>query len=144
LGGLEYGERTEFDSELNLFRGPAFMADGISQYPDFWAKSMPGSGHILKWPQHNPDKKVAVGIGLPMHVLSIQCINYQAYVLAARMQQELGLPVDKTLLEKAARLKAAINKHFWREDAGTYRYIVDPFGGSDQQEGWGKTLAILF
>jgi hypothetical protein len=105
---------------------------------------MPGSGHILKWPQHNPDKKVAVGIGLPMHVLSIQCINYQAYVLAARMQQELGLPVDKTLLEKAARLKAAINKHFWREDAGTYRYIVDPFGGSDQQEGWGNTLAILF
>lgn len=144
LGGLEYGERTEFDSELNLFRGPAFMADGISHYPEFWAKSMPGSGHILKWPQHNPDKKVAVGIGLPMHVLSIQCINYQAYVLAARMQQELGLPVDKTLLEKAARLKAAINKHFWREDAGTYRYIVDPFGGSDQQEGWGNTLAILF
>ncbi|MDA1120918.1 MAG: hypothetical protein O2887_10595 [Bacteroidetes bacterium] len=144
LGGLEYGERTEFDSELNLFRGLAFMGDGISQYPDFWAKSMPGSGHIMNWTQHNPDKKVAVGLGLPMHVLSIQCLNYQGYVLAARMQQELGLPVDKTLLEKAARLKAAINKHFWREDAGIYRYMVGPFCVSDQQEGWGNTLAILF
>jgi hypothetical protein len=144
LGGLENGERTEFDSELNLFRGLAFMGDGISQYPDFWTKSMPGVGHIIKWTQYNPDKKVAVGLGLPMHVLSIQCLNYQAYVLAVRMQQELGLPVDKTLLEKAARLKAAINKHFWREDAGIYRYIVDPFGGSDQQEGWGNTLALLF
>lgn len=144
LGGLEYGERTEFDSGLNLFRGLAFMGDGISHYPDFWTKSMPGVGHIIKWPQYNPDKKVAVGLGLPMHALSIQCINYQAYVLAARMQEELGLPVDKTLLERAARLKAAINKHFWREDAGIYRYIVDPFGGSDQQEGWGNTLAILF
>ena len=144
LNGLEYGERTEFDSALNLFRGPAFMGDGISQYPDSWAKSMPGVGHIIKWPQHHPDKKVAVGLGLPMHVLSIQCINYQGYVLAARMQQELGLPVDKTLLEKAARLKAAINQHFWREGAGIYRYMIDTYGGSDQQEGWGNTLAMLF
>ncbi len=144
LGGLEYGERTEFDSELNLFRGPAVGGDGISTYPDFWAKSMPGVGHIVKWLQFNPDKKVSVGLGLPMHALSIQCINYQAYVLGARMQQELGLPVDKTLLEKAARLKVAINKQFWREDAGLYRYLVDPFGGSEQQEGTGNAYAILF
>ncbi len=56
--------------------------------------------------------------------------------------QTCALPIS--LLEKAARLKAAINKHFWREDAGIYRYMVGPLCVSDQQEGWGNTLAILF
>jgi len=144
LGAFDYYEPNEFDPELNLFRGPAIIGDGISSYPDFWVKSLKGVGHIKKWPEHNPDKKATVGLGLPMHALSTNCINYQAYLVASRMQQELGLPVDKTLLEKAERLKAAINKHFWREDAGTYRFLVDPFGGSDQQEGFGNTFAILF
>jgi hypothetical protein len=144
LGSFAHYERMEFDPQFGLFRGPAILCDGISSYPDFWVKGLTGKGHIVKWPENHPDKKAPVGLGLPMHALSTQCINYQAYLVAAKMQRELGLPVDPALEEKAARLKAAINKHFWREDAGLYRYLVDPFGGSDQQEGFGNTFAILF
>ena len=144
LSTLDHLEHYEFDPEKNLFRGPAVGGDGISNYPDVWAQSMPGVGHISKWPEHNPDKKVSAGLGLPMHALSTQCSIYEGYVLAASMQRELGLPVDKSLQERAARLKAAINKHFWREDAGIYRYLVDPFGGCDQQEGMGIAYAVLF
>jgi len=144
LGAFDYYERNEFDHELNLFRGPAVIGDGISSYPDFWVQGMTGVGHIKKWPQYHPDKKAPVGVGLPMHALSTNCVNYRAYLLAARMQQELGLPVDSILQEKASRLKTAINRRFWREDAGVFRYLVDPFGGSDQQEGFGSTFAILF
>ena len=107
-------------------------------------KDTPGVGHIRKWPEHHPEHKIPTGLGLPMHVLSTNCVNYQAYRTAALMQRELGLPVDASLEQKAARLKAAINQHFWRESTGLYRYIVDPFGGSDQQEGFGNTFAILF
>jgi hypothetical protein len=141
---LDHLERYEFDAEKNLFRGPTIGGDGISQYPDVWAQSMPGVTHIGAWMEHNPDKKVAVGLGLPMHALSTQCSIYEGYLLAGKMQRELGLPEDATLLEKAGRLKAAINKHFWREDAGIYRFLVDPFGGSDQQEGLGNAMAVLF
>jgi hypothetical protein len=144
LGSFAHYERMEFDPQYGLFRGPAILCDGISAYPDFWVKGLTGKGHIVKWPENHPDKKAPVGLGLPMHALSTQCINYQAYLVAAKMQRELGLSVDPALEEKAARLKAAINKHFWREDAGLYRYLVDPFGGSDQQEGFGNTFAILF
>ncbi len=144
LAAFEHMEREEFDAKLNLFRGAAVIGDGISSYPDFWVKDTPGVGHIRKWPEHHPEHKVPTGMGLPMHVLSTNCVNYQAYVIAALMQRELGLPVDTSIEQKAARLKAAINQHFWREDAGLYRYIVDPFGGSDQQEGFGNTFAVLF
>lgn len=144
LGAFEHYEKNEFDPELNLFRGPALICDGISSYPDFWAQGLTGKGHIIKWPEVHPDKKVPVGLGLPMHALSTNCINYQAYLVAAEMQEELGLPVDTALAGKAGRLKNAINKHFWREDAGIYRYLVDPFGGSDQQEGFGNAFAVLF
>ena len=142
--GLAHSERNEFDPKLNLFRGPAIIGDGISAYPDAWAEAVKGAGHVMRWPQLNPDKKSDTGYGIPIHALSTQCMAYEAYRLAARMQHELGLPVDAALEEKAARLKVAINKHFWREDADTYRYLVDTYGGSDAQEGFGNSVAILF
>ena len=144
LSTLDHLERDEFDAGKNLFRGPTIGGDGISNYPDVWAKSMPGVTHIGAWMEHNPEKKALVGFGLPMHALSTQCSIYEGYLIAGRMQRELGLPEDPTLQQKAARLKAAINKHFWREDAGIYRFLVDPFGGSDQQEGLGNAMAVLF
>jgi len=144
LTSIAFFERNEFDSTLNLFRGPAMGGDGISTYPDIWTQSMKGIGHIKRWPEFNPDKKVPVGLGLPLHALSTNCANYEVYRLAARMQEELGLPVDPTLRQKAERLKAAINQHFWSEDLGRYRFLVDPYGGSDQQEGTGHAFAVLF
>lgn len=144
LGGIAYSERNEFDSQLNLFRGPAIIGDGISAYPDVWAEAVKGAGHVMRWPQFNPDRKVATGYGIPMHALSTQCMAYQAYRIAAQMQNELGLTADTLLEEKAARLKDAINRHFWMKEAGTYRYLVDTYGGSDAQEGFGNSAAILF
>ncbi len=144
LSTLDHLERNEFDADKNLFRGPTIGGDGISNYPDVWAKSMPGVTHIGAWMEHNPDKKAAFGLGLPMHALSTQCSIYEGYLLAGKMQRELGMPVDPGLQEKARLLKEAINKHFWREDAGIYRFLVDPFGGSDQQEGLGNAMAVLF
>jgi hypothetical protein len=144
LGGLAHSERNEYDAKLNLFRGPAIIGDGISAYPDTWAEAVKGAGHVMRWPQLNPDKKLATGYGIPIHALSTQCMAYEAYHLAARMQRELGVAVDAALEEKAERLKVAINRHFWREDAGTYRYLVDTYGGSDAQEGFGNSVAILF
>ncbi len=79
-----------------------------------------------------------------MHALSTNCLYYEAYVLAARMAAELNLPPDPNWIGKAAALKAAINRHFWMPDAGRYRYLVDPFGGCDYQEGMGHSFALLF
>ncbi|MEX1118541.1 MAG: hypothetical protein WEB60_07075, partial [Terrimicrobiaceae bacterium] len=144
LGDFAHGEEAEFDRETNLFRGPAIVGDGISAYPDFWAEGMQGVGHIVKWPDRFPQHRIPTGMGLPFCALSTNCINVAAYRIAARMQEELGLPVDPTLEARAERLNAAINLHFWREDAGLYRYLVSPLGGSDQQEGFGHAFAILF
>jgi hypothetical protein len=144
LAGFARFEEEEFDPEKNLFRGASIFCDGISGYPDFWVKDTAGIGHIRKWPDYHPGQKAAKGQRLPMFTLSTNCVNYQAYLVASRMQRELGLPVDAALGTKAARLKDAINRNFWREDDGLYRYIVDPFGGSDQQEGFGHAFAVLF
>jgi len=145
LSTLDYMERNEFDTEKNLFRGPTIAGDAIATYPDAWAKSMPsGVASFEAWIEHNPDKKVGVGMGLPMFALSTQCSIYEGYLLIGKMQRELGLPVDQGLQMKATRLKSAINKYFWREDAGIYRFLVDTFGGSDQQEGLGNAMAVLF
>ena len=35
---LEFFEKTEFSSELNLFSGPACYGDGVAAYPDIFAK----------------------------------------------------------------------------------------------------------
>ena len=40
INSLEYFEKTEFNEELNLFRGPACYGDGVAAYPDIYAKHM--------------------------------------------------------------------------------------------------------
>ena len=45
---------------------------------------------------------------------------------------------------KAEALRQSINQAFWDEDRGTYRYLVDPWGGCDAQESMGLSFAILF
>jgi glycogen debranching enzyme len=140
---LAYLEATEFDPQRNLFRGPAVYGDGVAAYPDVYARTG-GLSSILEWPAHNPDHLSRPGRGLPMMALSTNCAYYHAYVLAGRMANELGVQPDPAWAGKAVRLKAAINQHFWRSDAATYRYLVGPYGGCDHQEGMGNSLAILF
>ncbi len=65
-------EETEFDPDLNLFRGAASSSDGVAGYPDVYAEPGGFSG-ISDWPRRNPDRRHPVGFGVPMHALSTKC-----------------------------------------------------------------------
>ena len=139
VNSLAYFEETEFDSEKNLFRGPACYGDGVAAYPDIYAE--PGVSGIIAFKdlkQYCCDK----GVGIPMMTLSTNCLYYSAYVLADKMAQELGK--GKQYEAKAKAMYEAINHHFWKEEKENYNYIVDEFGGCDHEEGLGCAFAILF
>lgn len=138
---IKFFEDTEFDDKLNLFRGPACYGDGVAAYPDIYAKS--GESGIASFVKYFPEYKAEKGVGCPMHTLSTNCLYYSAYNLMQKMESELGLDVQKDYIDKAERLKISINKHFWMEDKGYYRYIVDDFGNSEHQEGMGQSFAII-
>lgn len=137
---LEFFENTEFDGELNLFRGPACYGDGVAAYPDIYAR--PGESGIIAFAEECKDLTVDKGVGIPMHTLSANCLYYRAYVIADLMARELGK--EELYAQKAHKMKDSINANFWMEDKGYYRYIVDKFGGCDYQEGMGQSFAVLF
>jgi hypothetical protein len=147
---LERLEEEEFDAKTGLFRGPGW-SDGVAGYPDKYADTG-GSSSILDWPKHNPTKVSKPGYGIPMMALSTNCIYYNAYVTVEKMKAELKAELkdvpkdyyDRSWPKKAAALKKAINKHFWNEEKGNYRYLVGPLGKCDHQEGIGSAYAILF
>ncbi len=139
---LAHFERTEFDAQDNLFRGPGW-SDGVAAYPDVYANAG-GSSGILDWPKHNPDKVSKPGYGIPMKALSTNCLYYSAYVTAEKMAAELNAPVDPQWRIKAERLKKAINTRLWNEKQGCYRFLIGPLGNCDHQEGLGSSYALLF
>ena len=138
---LRYFEETEFDPEDGLFCGPACYGDGVAAYADVYA--LGPSSCILDWIKANHPQKRERGFGLPMKALSTNCLYYDAYHIATAMAGELQVEANAAWAEKAAALRSAINRHFWRAEAGSYRYLVDPFGGDERQEGFGLAFAIL-
>jgi hypothetical protein len=139
---LAYFEQTEFDAEDHLFRGPGW-SDGVAGYPLEYGDSG-GSSAILDWPKCNPNKVSTPGYGIPMKALSTNCLYYNAYVTAGKMAEELGVAVNPAWERKAQALKASINRHFWDQGKGLYRFLVGPFGPCDHQEGLGHSYALLF
>lgn len=139
---LTHFEKTEFDATDNLFRGPGW-SDGVAGYPMEYADSG-GSSAILDWPKCNPDKISSPGYGIPMKALSTNCLYYSAYVTAGKMARELGVPPNPLWAGKAKSLRESINRHFWNEEGGCYRFLVGPFGACDHQEGLGHSYALLF
>ena len=140
---LKYFEDTEFDEELNLFRGGACYGDGIAAYPDKYGITN-GSG-VTSFIEQHPEYKYPKGVGVPFMCLSTNCLYYNAYHLVNIMAKELGEKCEEIYDKKADAMKEAINKHFWMEDKGTYRYIVDTvLGNCDVQEGLGISFVILF
>ena len=137
---LEFLEKTEFSSELNLFRGAACYGDGVAAYPDIYAKH--GQSGIIVFASNCRELCDENGVGIPIYALSTNCLYYRAYVLADKMAEELGRSLKYS--EKAANMKKAINKVFWSAENGSYKYIHDKFGGCDYQEGLGISFAILF
>lgn len=141
---LRFFEETEFTPELNLFRGGACYGDGISAYPDIYAKTENNIPGIINWPPVNQELAAKPGVGVPTHVLSTNCLYYMAYVILRKMAVELRIAEDISWSIKAENIKDAINKHLWNEEAGRYDYFVDKFGGCAYQEGMGQSFAIMF
>ncbi len=133
-------EREEFDPEDGLFRGAAVYGDGVAAYPDKYANG-PNSG-IEGWLENpaNKDQIVPNGRGIPMKALSTNCCYYEAYVILAKLNKQLGKDT-KDPLQKAEALKAAINKAFWNEEKGNYDYLAYE---CDYQEAIGLGLVLLF
>ena len=142
-------EQNEWDRERQLFRGAPFFQDGISGYPAIYSNTGVYEGkdwvsNIKKWVQVNPQLRAHKGFGLPMFVLSTNCIYYKAFTILPMMAKELGATLKQDYNGKAALLKQSINKQFWIPEKNTYRYMIDPGGNSDRQESAGIALAILF
>lgn len=140
LNSLRYFEERERDPADGLFRGGACFQDGVSGYPDKFADG-PTSG-IADWVKAHPS--TLPGHGLPMKALSTNCLYFNAYRLLPEMARALGREIDPAWGRKAADLKAAINRRFWNESAGMYRYLVDASDTMDRQEGFGSAFALLF
>jgi hypothetical protein len=126
-----------------LFRGPACYGDGIAAYPDRYARTH-GLSCILDWPKANPNDRHPQGRGLPMHSLSTNCLYQRAYVVLGEMDRALGSEPDAHHAVMAERVAGAIRRDFWMADKGRFRYLVDPWGGDDRQEGLGHAFACLF
>jgi hypothetical protein len=142
-------EENEFGSELGLFRGAAVYGDGVSAYPPLYARTGTFTGGewvstITKWVSENPELRAKKGFGLPMHALSTNCLYVAVYHTLAEMARELKIHGDPSWPRKAEKLRAAINREFWDGERGSYRYLVDPNGNSNHQEGMGLAFALLF
>jgi len=142
-------ERDEFDSEIGLFRGPAVYGDGVSAYPALYTNTGKFTGGewvstITKWVSENPSLRAPRGFGLPMHALSTNCLYYAVYNTLPSIARELNLAAAPSWSTKAADLRAAINRRFRDETTYRYKYLIDPNGNSDCQEGLGLAFAVLF
>jgi len=136
---LQARRAQNFNDRFALFEGPGFMNDGIAGYP-VPPDSLTGrSGFVLSYPGT-----------ADMMVLSTNCEYHGAYRALASMADELDRPAEAGEYRSAGNaLREAINRHLWREDAGTYAYFIH---GSDSltgqldtsQEGGGLAFAVLF
>ncbi|MEG3656792.1 amylo-alpha-1,6-glucosidase [Arenibacter palladensis] len=139
-------ESEEFDKKNNLFRGAAVYGDGVAAYPEVYTRSENNNTYsgIHFWPKENPKLRASAGHGIPMQALSTNCLYYGVYTILSEMAKELGVPPNQEWSKKAKKLKESINKRFWNPKKNTYDYLIDPFGGSDAQEGMGISFAIMF
>ena len=133
INSIQYFEEKEFDEDIGLFCGGACFADGISAYPDIYAK---GDCRYISIADNLPKRKN--GVGISMHTLSTNCLYYNAYVIAYKITG------DDSYKIKAAGLKKAINNNFWNEKTGLYNYIIDKYGVCCSSEGMGQSFAIIF
>lgn len=135
---IEELEFNEFDSNLNLFRGPAVYGDGVSAYPIKYRNKDLSAG-ILDWVKNN-EERFSVGYGIPMFALSTNCVYAKAYMVLSEMAKILGKDSTGHLI-KAQKIVDSINKNFWNINKGSYDYL---YGESDAQESLGLAFSILF
>ncbi len=134
----------EFDSADGLYRGGACFQDGIAAYPDQFVSNARGSG-IMSCLEDEPRHEFLVprGHGIPCKALSTNCLYLMGYQSAIKMRAELGLPEEAAHQHNADALRDAINAHFWNDQSGCYRYLLDANDTCERQEGLGAAFAIL-
>jgi hypothetical protein len=141
VNSLAVRRTNNFNDTYGLFEGPGFMNDGIAGYP-VPPDSLTGTSGFVLSPQYPGTAD--------MMVLSTNCEYYGAYRTLASMATELGRHAEAPAHRGAGNaLRHAINRHFWREDAGTYGYFIhgsDSLAGQldTSQEGGGLAFAVLF
>lgn len=122
-----------------LFQGPAYMQDGIAGYPSPPYDPANDSSFVLDHPHSDT-----------LMCLSTNCVYHGAYLALAAMADALGdRAAARRYVADAATLRAAIDRHLWRPDAGTYGYFVHGAGEragelEPYQEGAGLAFAVLF
>ena len=139
---LAFYEETEFDPSYNLFRGLAW-SDGVAEYPEKYAQVNGQSGAFL-WPKYNKDKVATNGYGIPMMSSYSNAIYYNAYQLAIKIADELGVEDSENWSGKAENLKKAINHYLWNDKIGQYSLYIDEDGVSEIQEALANSYAIMF
>ncbi len=66
------------------------------------------------------------------------------YKVLPQIAKELNRDVDPEWEKEAENIKESINRFFWDSRKRTYRYLVDPNGDVNAQEGLGISFSILF
>jgi hypothetical protein len=123
LRSLQRAERDAFDQKLGLFSGCSSFMESDSAYPKAYADNGPKLAKTF--------------------ALSTCLLYYRGYLVAASAGEILGEDVHP-LRQKAARLKDAINHHFWLPEKGYYAYFMDENGAlNPRMEGLGEAFAIL-
>jgi Mannosylglycerate hydrolase MGH1-like glycoside hydrolase domain/Glycosyl hydrolase family 65, C-terminal domain len=123
LRSLQRAERDAFNPKLGLFSGCSSFMESDSAYPKAYADNGPKLAKTF--------------------ALSTCLLYYRGYRIAASAGAILGEDV-RPLRQKAARLKEAINRHFWLPEKGYYAYFIDERGAlNPRMEGLGEAFAIL-
>jgi hypothetical protein len=134
-------EKNHFNATYGLFKGPSCINDGIAAFPEPpYSSTAVQYGWVLDYPET-----------YEIMTLSSNCVHYNAYILAAKMAQELakGQTESNAWNTKAAALKSAINTRFWIPASNRYGYLIHGNGVKvgmldDYQEALGLSFSIIF
>ncbi|MGM9804215.1 MAG: MGH1-like glycoside hydrolase domain-containing protein [Muribaculaceae bacterium] len=121
-----------YNSQMQLFTGPAVFQDGIAGYDEPIYVPGNNSSYVL---DHHADRIMC---------LSTNCIYYKAYLCLADMAWQLGRE-GKPYNDKAKKLKKAIRSNFYNKASSSLAYLIDQNGKTHQYtEALGVAFAVLY
>ena len=133
----------EFNEATGLYRGGSFFNDGVSGYPERYARPTSLWGNILDWRIPSNEKRVKIGGGLPMQCLSTNALYFMALSAAGEMAGVLSDAQGAAWLAQAETLRGAIRNIFLNPATGSLVYLIDEEGLDPRQELAGWAFACL-